>query len=126
MKVRYSETALAEINEIFAYISEQNAPAAKRVVARIERTINNLGDFPEMAQETREPGVRRIPAGRYPYLVYYTVEAEEVVICTFATGHVAGRGKTRIDSPRLNLQLREPRIEATRCAELRVRALLHD
>jgi plasmid stabilization system protein ParE len=33
-----------------------------------------------MAQETREPGVRRIPAGRYPYLVYYTVEANEVVI----------------------------------------------
>ena len=33
-----------------------------------------------MAQETREAGVRRIPAGRYPYLVYYTVEAEEVVI----------------------------------------------
>jgi toxin ParE1/3/4 len=80
MKVRYSETALAEINEIFAYISEQNAPAAKRIVARIERTINNLGDFPEMAQETREAGVRRIPAGRYPYLVYYTVEAEEIVI----------------------------------------------
>src|SRR3954451_23054046 len=42
--------------------------------------INNLGDFPEMGQETREAGVRRIPAGRYPYLVYYTVEAEEVVI----------------------------------------------
>src|SRR3954467_15035744 len=94
MKVRYSETALAEINEIFAYISEQNAPAAKRIVARIERTINNLGDFPEMAQETREAGVRRIPAGRYPYLVYYTVEAEEVVI---HVRHAAGRGKTRTE-----------------------------
>ena len=80
MKIRYTETALIEINEIFAYISDQNAPAAKRVVARIERTIHNIADFPEMAQETREAGVRRIPAGRYPYLVYYTVEAGEVVI----------------------------------------------
>ena len=80
MQVRYTETALIEINEIFAYISEHTASAAKRVVARIERTIRNIGDFPEMAQETREPGVRRIPSGRYPYLVYYTVEADEVVI----------------------------------------------
>ena len=80
MKVRYTETALVEINEIFAYISAQNPQAAERVVARVERTINNLRDFPEMAQETREPGARRIPAGRYPYLVYYTVEADEIVI----------------------------------------------
>ena len=38
MKVRYTETALAEINEILAYISEQNVPAVKRVGAH--RTHN--------------------------------------------------------------------------------------
>ena len=68
MKVRYSETALAEINEIFAYISEQNAPAAKRVMARIERTINNLGDLPEMAQENAR--TRRAANSGRPIPVY--------------------------------------------------------
>jgi len=28
MKIRYTETALVEINEVFSYISERNAPAA--------------------------------------------------------------------------------------------------
>jgi plasmid stabilization system protein ParE len=36
MKVRYTETALAEVNEIFAYISERNQAAAKRVSRRFE------------------------------------------------------------------------------------------
>jgi addiction module RelE/StbE family toxin len=94
MKIRYTETTLTEINEIFAHISEQNAPAAKRVVARIERTIHNLADFPEMAQETREPGVRRIPAGRYPYLVYYAVETDEVVILHVRHGARRTPGET--------------------------------
>jgi addiction module RelE/StbE family toxin len=80
MKVRYTETALIEIDEIFEYISERNASAAKRVVARVEQTIRNLGDFPEMAQASDEPGVRRMPVSRYPFIVLYTISADEVVI----------------------------------------------
>jgi plasmid stabilization system protein ParE len=56
MKSRYTETALAEVNEIFAYISERSPTAAKRVVARVERTVRNLGNFPEMAQESDQEG----------------------------------------------------------------------
>jgi toxin ParE1/3/4 len=37
-------------------------------------------DFPEMAQPTDEPGVRRMLIGRYPYLIYYAVENDEIVI----------------------------------------------
>lgn len=80
MRIRYTETALVEVDEIFAYVAQRNPAAAARVVARIERTIKNLSDFPEMAQEADEPGVRRIPAGHYPFIVFYTIEADEVVI----------------------------------------------
>lgn len=67
MRTRYTETALVEVNEIFAYIAQRNPAAAARVVARIERTIRNVGDFPEMAQEADEAGVRRMPARRWPW-----------------------------------------------------------
>lgn len=80
MKVRYTATALIEVKEIFAYLSERNQTAAKRVVARVEQTIQNLADFPEMAQEADEPGTRRMPVGRYPFIVFYTIENDEVVI----------------------------------------------
>src|SRR5690349_11228483 len=80
MRLRYTATALVEIDEIFAYISERNPSAAERVVARIELIIQNLGHIPEMAQEADEPGVRRMPVTGYPFLVFYTIEADEVVI----------------------------------------------
>lgn len=66
MKIRYTGTALIEINEVFSYISERNAPAAKRVVARIEQTIQNLGDFPEMAQEQRKLAYGACPSAAIP------------------------------------------------------------
>jgi plasmid stabilization system protein ParE len=40
MNVRYSHTALRELDEIFAYIYERNQTAAVRVVERIERVAS--------------------------------------------------------------------------------------
>ena len=80
MKVRYTATALAEVEEIFAYISNRNHRAAISVRERIERTIDTLAEIPEIAQLTDEPGVRRMPLRSYPYLIFYTVEVGELVI----------------------------------------------
>ena len=80
MKVRYTATALIELDEIFAYLSKHNPAAAKRVVARVEQTIQTLATFPEVAQESDERGTRRMPVGRYPFIVFYAVEADEIVI----------------------------------------------
>jgi plasmid stabilization system protein ParE len=80
VKVRYAETAIAEIEEILSYIAECNRTAAIAVRARIERTVSALALTPEMAQRTDEPGVRRMPVGSYPYLIFYTIEGDEVVI----------------------------------------------
>jgi plasmid stabilization system protein ParE len=39
MKARYTETALAEIEEIFSYIAADDPAAADRVVNHVEHTI---------------------------------------------------------------------------------------
>ncbi|MEX1083940.1 MAG: type II toxin-antitoxin system RelE/ParE family toxin [Xanthobacteraceae bacterium] len=80
MKVRYTDTATDEIEEIFAYIAQHDRSAALRVVARVGQTVSLLADFPDIAQMTDEPGVRRMPVGRYPFLIFYTVEGNEIVI----------------------------------------------
>jgi plasmid stabilization system protein ParE len=48
MRVRYTETALREIEEIFAYLQNRNPKAAAAVVARIEQVVAWIGDFPQM------------------------------------------------------------------------------
>ena len=86
MKVRYTGTALRELAEILAYIADRNATAAASVRARVEDLVEQLSYFPYMAQETERMGVRRVPLGSYPYVIFYTVEADEVVILRIRHG----------------------------------------
>ena len=74
MRVRYTETALRELDDIFRYIAKNSVTGASSVVARVEQMIGQLAEFPHMAQETDLAGVRRFPLGRFPYFIYYVVE----------------------------------------------------
>lgn len=80
MRVRYTATAADELDEILAYIAERNRPAGTALALRIERTVASLLEFPEMAQMTDESGVRRMPVGRYPFMIFYAVEGDELVV----------------------------------------------
>jgi len=86
MRVRYTETALLEVDDIFAYIANHSVAAAAAVVERFDELVGQLSEFPYMAQETDIAGVRKFPLGRFPYVVYYTVEQDEVVILHIRNG----------------------------------------
>jgi toxin ParE1/3/4 len=80
MRVRFTATAFAEVNEIRAYIAKDNPTAAKAVIFRVEQVIARIGQFPPIAQAIDQSGVRVFPVGPFPYLVFYTVEGDEVII----------------------------------------------
>lgn len=81
MNVRFTETAYADLHEIHAYIARENPRAAAAVVARIEATSRQIGMFPEIGPR-KYRSVRIFPVGRFPYLIFYTVEGDEAVILT--------------------------------------------
>lgn len=80
MKIRYTETALADLGELLSYLIERNPRAAATVGKAIEVTVGRIAALPESAPETDELGVRMAPAGRFPYLIFYTVAGNEVLI----------------------------------------------
>ena len=80
MKVRYSPQARADLDDIFAYLDERSPAGARAVKARIVAATLRLADYPLMAPETDEPGVRELSIVRYPYKVYYQIEKDEVWI----------------------------------------------
>jgi len=80
VRIRYTVRARADLAEIRSYLMERNPRAAAAVMAAIRQRISWLADFPLMAPETDEPGVRGLPLVRYPYRVYYDVAGEEVRI----------------------------------------------
>ena len=80
MKVRYTRRARGDLAEIKSYLAQRNPRAASAVVAAIRSRIAWLAEFPLMARQTDEPGVRALSIVRYPYRVYYEVATDEVRI----------------------------------------------
>ena len=82
MKVRWSETALAEMDSIFSYVFEYSRSAAAAVVGRIEELTALLGEFPLVGHLTDEADVRVLSVVRYPFMIFYTIDnaADEIVV----------------------------------------------
>lgn len=80
MKVSYAPRAHKDLFEIHFWLSERSAGAAAAVISAIRGTADVIGEYPRIGRATDIEGVKLLPVVRYPYLVYYTVEADEVVI----------------------------------------------
>ena len=80
LNLRYTPKALAELVDILAYIAERSPQGARNVQARIQAITALLMQHPHAGQLTSESGLRRIVTPPYPYLVFYEVTTEEVVI----------------------------------------------
>jgi plasmid stabilization system protein ParE len=87
MKVRYSRPALADLDAILSNLAEKNPAAATRFEARISQIEERIGRFPEAFQQIESrPDYRRVPLCRYPYLLFYTMAADEVVVLRILHG----------------------------------------
>ena len=78
MKLRYERGALADLDEIFAYIAADNRQAAGRLVARIERVAKRIAASPRIGGATRKPGFFRFSVAEY--LIVYEVGNDEVIV----------------------------------------------
>lgn len=80
MRLTYTPRARGDIGEIHDWLSERSTTAARDVAAGVRDTAELIAEYPKIGRGTNIEGVRVLPVVRYPYLVYYTIEADEVVI----------------------------------------------
>ena len=78
MRLRYERGALADLDEIFAYIAADGREAAGRLVARIERVATRIAASPHIGGTTGKAGFLRFPVGKY--LIVYEIVSDEVVV----------------------------------------------
>jgi toxin ParE1/3/4 len=81
MKIRYTEEALRDLDEILTFIG-MNYPAISVAFEKRLRAIERrIGEWPESAPEVEQrPSVRVVSFIRYPYKVFYQVTDEAVEI----------------------------------------------
>ena len=80
MRVRFTRPAQRDLQRIYSYISQENPPAASRVVARLIELARSLADHPEEGRETDEPNARVIVVPKLRYFIFYSIAGDEVHI----------------------------------------------
>jgi plasmid stabilization system protein ParE len=80
MRVRYTESANDENDQLLAGIAANNPEAAADVAAAIEATVVRLSSFPRLGVETDLAGVRLMVARPYAYLIFYAIERDTLVV----------------------------------------------
>jgi plasmid stabilization system protein ParE len=78
MIVRYTRRAEIDLARILDYLDERSPKGALNVKRAIKRTIDAIADNPTIGRSAPRGPVRGAAVGRYPYLVYWTIEADEV------------------------------------------------
>ena len=63
-----------------AYIEERSPLGAQRVQARIQAIIDLLLRHPRVGQLTSNSRLRRLVVSPYPYLIFYEMTKDEIVI----------------------------------------------
>jgi plasmid stabilization system protein ParE len=86
MNVRFSGPAFTQLADILSDLVSKNPIAARRFAARVDEVIARIDRFPESCQEIEErPDIRRVPL-RYPYLMFYRVVKDEILVVAVAHG----------------------------------------
>jgi toxin ParE1/3/4 len=80
LKLRYTRPALADLDCLADYIGPRSPLGLRRVRQRIKTLIEQLPDHPFVGKLTDEPGIRRLTASPYPYLIFYEVTDTEVIV----------------------------------------------
>jgi toxin ParE1/3/4 len=78
MIVRYSRRAQRDLERILNYLDARSPRGALNVKRAIKRAIGTIGENPSIGHPSGNGATRGFPAGRYPYVIYWTVEDGEV------------------------------------------------
>ena len=80
MRLRLSARALDDIAAIRDYLMPRNPLGAEKVRRTIASDCDLLEQFPNSGRPTDIPDIRVLPIVRYPYLIYHTIIADEIVV----------------------------------------------
>jgi addiction module toxin, RelE/StbE family len=80
MGVKWTRTALANLNDLAEYIAQDNPRAAAEMVDRIVAAIERLKTYPALGRPGRVPNTRELVLTATPYIVPYRVKGKNIEI----------------------------------------------
>jgi addiction module RelE/StbE family toxin len=79
-KILWQRQAITNLNDAREYIQAQNPEAARSIINRIEKVINQLQFFPMSGRPGRRSNTRELVVTRTPFIVVYRVSEDSLEI----------------------------------------------
>jgi toxin ParE1/3/4 len=89
MELVFDDRAVADLEDIFNWITLDSPAAAKIVTRRLFSSIELLISFPFMGHAGRHPGAFEWVVPRLPYVVVYEVDRDQERVVVTAVFHGA-------------------------------------
>jgi toxin ParE1/3/4 len=86
MKVRWSPTAVSDLESIRDYIAKDSPSAARKVANRIKESVIRLSNFPLSGRAGRVSGTRELVIPGTSYIAAYTIQGDEVQVAAVLHG----------------------------------------
>jgi addiction module RelE/StbE family toxin len=86
MKIRWSPTAISDLESIREYIARDSPRAARKVANRIKESLNLLINFPLSGRAGRVSGTRELVIPETSFIAAYTIQGDEVQIAAVLHG----------------------------------------
>ena len=86
MKVTWSSTAIEDLKDLRAFISQDDPAAAAATARMILASVDQLMTFPGSGRPGRAPGTREMVVTGKPYVLPYTVVRQEIRIAAVLHG----------------------------------------
>jgi len=80
MRIRWTEGAAGNLDQVEEFIARDNPPAAVAAVRKIIDVAQMLADYPTMGKRGRERGTRELVVAGLPFIIIYAVHREELFI----------------------------------------------
>jgi len=80
LRIRWTEGADCNLDQVGEYIAQDNPSATVATVNKIIEAAQMLTDYPAIGKRGRERGTRELVVAGLPYIVIYAVQRDELVI----------------------------------------------
>ena len=80
VRVRWLRTASRNLDAAVEYIAQEDPSAAEKVYTHIRERVAALAEQPSMGRPGRVFGTRELVIEKYPYIVPYRIQDNEVQI----------------------------------------------
>src|SRR2546421_5114487 len=74
MRTRWTQTAAADLQNIYDYLREHEPHLAKPTVIEIRKSVRSLKKFPQRGRKGREESTRELLHRRLPHIIPYRMK----------------------------------------------------